>query len=111
MSITLFQRCFREYGCHRRDLTRTELCLAEQLETSASASEIIQELHQLEPKGCCQIFLIWTTLFLTSLTPNIGLALSDIFSGNEDFATTLSGFNLTSDCQTQKRELLIRKAL
>ena len=31
----------REYGCHRRDMRRTELCLSEQLETSASASEII----------------------------------------------------------------------
>ena len=31
----------REYGCHRRDLAKTELCLSEQLETSASASEII----------------------------------------------------------------------
>lgn len=70
----------REYGCHRRDLTRTELCLSEQLETSASAYEIIQELHQLEPKNCCQIFVIWATLFLTSLTPNIGLALADIIS-------------------------------
>lgn len=70
----------REYGCHRRDLTKTELCLSEQLETSASAYEIIQELHQLEPKNFCQIFLIWLSLFLTSLTPNIGLAMSDIFS-------------------------------
>ena len=70
----------REYGCHRRDMIKTELCLSEQLETSASASEIIQELHQLEPKSWCQIFLIWATLFLTSLTPNIVLAFSDIFS-------------------------------
>ena len=61
-------------------MIRTELCLSDQLETSASASEIIQELHQLEPKSCCQIALIWATLFLTSLTPNIGLAVSDIFS-------------------------------
>ena len=36
----------KEYGCHRRDMIRTELCLSVQLETSASASEIIQELHQ-----------------------------------------------------------------
>ena len=40
----------------------------------------ITELHQLEPKSCCQIFLIWITLFLTSLTPNICLAMGDIFS-------------------------------
>ncbi|CAM6053917.1 unnamed protein product [Sphagnum tenellum] len=70
----------REYGCHRRDMIKTELCLSEQLETSASASEIIQELHQLEPKNWCQIFVIWATLFLTSLTPNIALAFGDIFS-------------------------------
>lgn len=70
----------REYGCHRRDMIKTELCLSEQLETSESASEIIQELHQLEPKSLCQILVIWATLFLTSLTPNLGLAMSDIFS-------------------------------
>lgn len=70
----------REFGCHRKDLARTELCLSEQLETSGSAYEIIHELHQLEPKGFCQIFNIWFILFLTSLTPNIGLAFSDIFS-------------------------------
>ena len=62
----------REYGCHRRDLIKTEICLSQQLETSASASEIIQELHQLEPKNWCAIALVWATLFLTSLTPNIG---------------------------------------
>ena len=70
----------REYGCHRRDLTNTELCLSEQLESSSSAKEIIKELHQLEPKSCCQIFLIWAALFFTSLTPNIGLAAFDIAS-------------------------------
>ena len=70
----------REYGCHRRDMNRTELCLSEQLETSASAKEIIQELHLLEPKSCCQIFLIWAVLFMTSLFPNVGLAVFDIFS-------------------------------
>ncbi len=70
----------REYGCHRRDLSKTELCLSHQLETSASASEIIQELHQLEPKSCCQNFQIWLQLFLFSLIPNIGLAVFDIFS-------------------------------
>ena len=70
----------REYGCHRRDLTKTELCLSEQLETSKSASEIIEELHQLEPKSFCQILLIWMTLLFTSLTPNLGAATLDIFS-------------------------------
>ena len=70
----------REYGCHRRDMNRTELCLSEQLETSASAKEIIQELHLLEPKSCCQIFLIWAVLFMTSLAPNVSLAGLDIIS-------------------------------
>ena len=70
----------KEYGCHRKDMVKTELCLSKQLETSASASEIILELHQLEPKSWCQRFMIWAVLFLTSLTPNIGLAFSDIFS-------------------------------
>lgn len=70
----------REYGCHRRDIIKTELCLSEQLETSKSASEIIQELHQLEPKSFCQILLVWMTLLFTSLTPNLGAAVLDIFS-------------------------------
>jgi len=70
----------REYGCHRRDMRRTELCLSEQLETSASASEIIVELHQLEPKSFCQIFFIWAVLFFTSLMPNVSLATFDIAS-------------------------------
>ena len=34
----------------------------------------------MEPKSCCQIFLIWAALFFTSLTPNIGLAAFDIAS-------------------------------
>ncbi len=28
----------------------------------------------------CQLFVIWATLFFTSLTPNIALAFGDIFS-------------------------------
>ena len=70
----------KEYGCHRRDIGKTELCLSSQLESSASAAEIIKELQELEPKSCCAIFKIWAILFLTSLTPNIGLCTFDILS-------------------------------
>ena len=90
----------REYGCHRRDMIRTEICLSEQLETSASAAEIIQELHQLEPKSWCKILVIWITLFLTSLTPNIGLALSDIFS--DAYLTVEYYTNMQNASYTQK---------
>ena len=69
-----------EYGCHRRDMNKTELCLSQQLESSDSAYEILEELRQLEPKNKCQIFSVWLILFLTSLTPNLGLGFSDIFS-------------------------------
>ena len=70
----------KEYGCHRRDMTKTELCLSTQLETSGPAAEIINELKDLEPKSCCSKFRIWTILFLTSLVPNIGLCVFDILS-------------------------------
>ena len=45
-----------------------------------SPSVTQNDFLQLEPKSWCQIFVIWATLFLTSLTPNIALAVSDIFS-------------------------------
>ena len=61
-------------------MAKTELCLSSQLESSASAAEIIKELQELEPKSCCAIFKIWAILFLTSLTPNIGLCAFDILS-------------------------------
>ena len=70
----------KEYGCHRRDIAKTELCLSSQLESSASAAEINKELKELEPKSCCAIFKIWAILFLTSLTLNIGLCALDIIS-------------------------------
>ncbi len=34
----------------------------------------------MEPKSFCQVLTIWLTLFFTSLSPNLGLAVSDIFS-------------------------------
>ena len=38
----------KEYGCHRRDILRTEQCLARQLESSMSSGQIIGELNDLE---------------------------------------------------------------
>ena len=38
----------KEYGCHRRDILKTEQCLARQLESSMSAGQIIGELNDLE---------------------------------------------------------------
>ena len=38
----------KEYGCHRRDILKTEQCLARQLESSMSAGQIISELNDLE---------------------------------------------------------------
>ena len=69
-----------EYGCHRRDMYKTELCLSQQMESSESAYVIIEELHQLEPKNKCQIFVIWLILFMTSLFPNLSLGLMDIWA-------------------------------
>ncbi|TRY73782.1 hypothetical protein TCAL_16897 [Tigriopus californicus] len=100
----------REYGCHRRDMIKTEICLSKQLETSASASEIINELHQLEPKGCCQIFGIWTILFLTSLTPNIVLAFSDIFSDSYLVVEYYSNMNNLTHLQIHADECETLKA-
>ena len=38
----------KEYGCHRRDILKTEQCLARQLESSMSSGQIIMELNDLE---------------------------------------------------------------
>ena len=38
----------KEYGCHRRDILKTEQCLARQLESSMSSGQIIGELNDLE---------------------------------------------------------------
>ena len=67
-----------EYGCHHRNMKQTELCLSRQLESSDSAYQILEALHDMEPKTCCQLFWIWFVLFLTSLTPNLTLGTMDI---------------------------------
>ena len=67
-----------EYGCHHRSMKQTELCLSRQLESSDSAYQILEALHDMEPKTCCQIFWIWFLLFLTSLAPNLTLGTMDI---------------------------------
>ena len=70
----------REYGCHHRDMKRTEFCLSKQLESSDSGFHILQELYNMEPKSICEIVWIWFLLFLTSLVPNLALGIQDIFS-------------------------------
>ena len=70
----------REYGCHHRDMMRTEFCLSKQLESSDSGFHILQELYNMEPKSICEISWIWFLLFLTSLLPNLGLGIMDIVS-------------------------------
>ena len=67
-----------EYGCHHRNMKQTELCLSRQLESSDSAYQILEALHDMEPKSCCQLFWIWFVLFLTSLAPNLTLGTMDI---------------------------------
>ena len=67
-----------EYGCHHCNMKQTELCLSRQLESSDSAYQILEALHDLEPKTCCQLFWIWFLLFLTSLAPNLTLGTMDI---------------------------------
>jgi hypothetical protein len=67
-----------EYGCHHRSMKQTELCLSRQLDSSDSAYQILEALHDMEPKTCCQILWIWFLLFLTSLAPNLTLGTMDI---------------------------------
>ena len=89
----------KEYGCHRRDILKTEQCLARQLESSMSSGQIISELNDLENSNslskrfvCKFIILrcivyyiiffrlkIWLTLFITWLCPAVGLTFIDIF--------------------------------
>merc|ERR1719193_2492122 len=70
----------KEYGCHRRDILKTEQCIARQLESSLSASCIINELNDLENSNSfSKKFKIWSILFCTWLTPTIGLTFGDIF--------------------------------
>ena len=70
----------REYGCHRRDMEKTELCLSQQLESAICAEKILEQLHQLESKSNCELTTIWVMLFLSSLVPNLTLGLQDIFT-------------------------------
>lgn len=70
----------KEYGCHRRDILRTEQCLARQLESSMSAGQIVSELNDLEnSNSVSKRCKIWLTLAITWLCPSIGLTFLDIF--------------------------------
>ena len=70
----------KEYGCHRRDVLKTEQCLARQLESSLSASHIINELNDLDnADSCLKKFKIWVILFFTWLVPTIVMTFGDIF--------------------------------
>ena len=70
----------KEYGCHRRDVLKTEQCLARQQESSLSASHIINELNDLDnADSCLKKFKIWVILFFTWLVPTIVMTFGDIF--------------------------------
>ena len=70
----------KEYGCHRRDILKTEQCLARQLESSMSASQIIMELNDLENSNSfSRRSKIWMILFVAWLCPSIGSTAVDIF--------------------------------
>jgi len=70
----------KEYGCHRRDILKTEQCLARQLESSMSAGQIIMELNDLENSNSfSKRSKIWLTLFIAWLCPTIGSTAIDIF--------------------------------
>ena len=70
----------KEYGCHRRDILRTEQCLARQLESSMSAGQIVSELNDLEnSNSLSKRSKIWLTLAVTWLCPSVGLTFLDIF--------------------------------
>ena len=70
----------KEYGCHRRDILKTEQCLARQLESSMSAGQIIMELNDLEnSNSLSRRFKIWMTLFISWLFTTIAITFHDIF--------------------------------
>jgi len=70
----------KEYGCHRRDILKTEQCLARQLESSMSAGQIIMELNDLENSNSfSKRSKIWLTIFIAWLCPTIGSTAIDIF--------------------------------
>ena len=58
----------KEYGCHRRDILKTEQCLARQLESSMSSGQIIGELNDLEnSNSLSKRFIEWKLTFINSL--------------------------------------------
>ena len=70
----------KEYGCHRRDMLKTEQCLARQLESSMSSGQIIMELNDLEnANSFSKRSKIWLTLFVSWLVPTVGITFVDIF--------------------------------
>ena len=70
----------KEYGCHRRDILKTEQCLSRQLESSMSASQIIMELNDLENSNSfSKRSKIWMILFVAWLCPSIGRVLHGFF--------------------------------
>eukprot|EP00092_Neocalanus_flemingeri_P005491 GFUD01005921.1.p1 GENE.GFUD01005921.1~~GFUD01005921.1.p1 ORF type:complete len:1477 (-),score=243.09 GFUD01005921.1:84-4514(-) len=70
----------KEYGCHRRDMLKTEQCLARQLESSMSAGQIILELNDLEnANSFAKRSKIWMILFVCWLCPTVGITFFDIF--------------------------------
>ena len=74
----------KEYGCHRRDILKTEQCLSRQLESSMSSGQIIMELNDLEnSNSLAKRLKIWTILFCRLDTFEFGNAL-----------ITLKGMNL-----------------
>ena len=57
----------KEYGCHRRDILKTEQCLSRQLESSMSSGQIIMELNDLEnSNSLSKRMKIWTIIFCRS---------------------------------------------
>ena len=77
-SLTLVLKL--EYGCHRRDINMTELCISQQVESSVGTEKVLEQLRQMEPKSRCELFKIWLLLFLFSLMPNLTLGFMDISS-------------------------------
>ena len=59
----------KEYGCHRRDILKTEQCLSRQLESSMSSGQIIMELNDLEnSNSMAKRLKIWTIIFFRFAT-------------------------------------------
>ena len=70
-----------EYEHHKKDMTKTEKCLSDQMSSSPSAFQIIEEVNGMEAtKSCCQKLSILLILFLTSLVPTNLPTFLDIYS-------------------------------